>query len=75
MAYLIARIPVPALAHIAAPSGLAQSTLLHAMINARGAAPKAIMTGLEDTEWQLPALLGLVAISIGAAWAIWRRQG
>lgn len=48
--------------------------LLHATINAGDAAFEVILPGLEGTDWQIPALLGFVVVSIGAAVAMWRKQ-
>jgi membrane protease YdiL (CAAX protease family) len=48
--------------------------LLHATINASDAAFEVILPGLEGVEWQLPALLAFIVVSIGSAVAIWRGQ-
>jgi hypothetical protein len=46
--------------------------LLHATINAGDAAFEVLLPGLEGSDWQLPALLLLIVISVGAAVALGR---
>ena len=48
--------------------------ILHAGINAGDNAFELIFPGLADTDWQIPAYLGMLVISIILGVIMWRRS-